>query len=370
MLFVVGGSMAFFFSMLLLGKKPKSLADKILSSWMFCVGIHLFMFYFSYTEFDMKHPHLLGLAGPLPFVHGPFLYLYSAALTQKLENWNKRILLHFIPVALFYLIYSEILFTYSGQEKIAFVEAVKAGETRWPLPLFLPAMIISAVSYMHLTRKLYFQHQQNIQQQLSFDTASVNLHWLRNLMIGLSSVWTVVIIINITGANSQTDQVIFISVVLFVAFIGYYGIRQGDIFASPGLPPTPDKEPDSVRYQKSGLKDHDIERIESSLVQLMAEHKVFLRETLSLPQLAKELNTHSTYLSQVINDRFKQNFYDFVNTYRIEEFKTLVDDPNNRALTIAALAQDCGFASKASFNKSFKKFNQQTPSEYISTLPN
>jgi len=179
----------------------------------------------------------------------------------------------------------------------------------------------------------------------------------------------VTISINLTATNQQTDQIIFLTVVFFVIFIGYYGIRQGDIFSTPIQPPQSTSGPPS-QYKKSGLKPADIDRIESSLTRVMVEQKIFLRETLSLPQLAKELNTHSTYLSQVINDRFKQNFYDFVNAYRIEEFKALVDDPKNRIMTIAALAQDCGFASKASFNKSFKKFNQQTPSEYISSLPN
>ena len=100
----------------------------------------------------------------------------------------------------------------------------------------------------------------------------------------------------------------------------------------------------------------------------MEEKKLFLDENISLPQLAGMLNIHPNYLSQVINERFQKNFYDFINSYRIEEFKRIVALGKNKNKTFFALALDCGFNSKASFNNSFKKITGTTPSEFVKSL--
>jgi YesN/AraC family two-component response regulator len=97
----------------------------------------------------------------------------------------------------------------------------------------------------------------------------------------------------------------------------------------------------------------------------MKEDKLFLDENISLRQLAEILNIHPNYLSQVVNVHFKKNFYDFINSYRVEEFKRLVVLPENKKKTFFALAYDCGFNSKASFNNSFKKLTGTTPTEFL-----
>ena len=100
----------------------------------------------------------------------------------------------------------------------------------------------------------------------------------------------------------------------------------------------------------------------------MEKEKLFLDEDLSLPQMAQLLKIHPNYLSQVINERCKKNFNEFVNHYRIEEFKHMVALEENRKMTFLALAYDCGFNSKASFNNSFKKFTGTTPSAFANSL--
>jgi AraC-like DNA-binding protein len=72
-------------------------------------------------------------------------------------------------------------------------------------------------------------------------------------------------------------------------------------------------------------------------------------------------------ISQIINQKENKNFYDFVNTYRFEEFKRLISLQKNQQYTLLSLAYDCGFSSKSSFNRYFKKATGQTPSEYSST---
>jgi AraC-like DNA-binding protein len=100
----------------------------------------------------------------------------------------------------------------------------------------------------------------------------------------------------------------------------------------------------------------------------MIKDKAYRKSDLSIDDLASKLKIHHNYLSQVINEREKKNFYEFVNHFRLEEFKKLLSEPKNRNYTLLALAFECGFNSKSSFNRYFKKSTGKTPSEYFSEL--
>lgn len=200
----------------------------------------------------------------------------------------------------------------------------------------------------------------------SYDDERVNLNWLRNLIIGMSAIWLAVILTFLNIEFVKDSDIIFVTVVIFVISIGYFGVRQGTIFSSVNEIKQDEKTNHEVtkRYSKSGLKKDKATKLKEQLIKLMTEEKLYLDESLSLPKLAKKLTIHPNYLSQIINEQFGKNFYDFVNEFRVDEFKRLLIKPANRKMTFFALAIDSGFASKASFNKAFKKFTGQTPSEY------
>jgi YesN/AraC family two-component response regulator len=183
-------------------------------------------------------------------------------------------------------------------------------------------------------------------------------------------IWLIVVLNNNVFKALANDDLIYITVSLFVLSIGLFGFRQGNIFIN-----FPDKflaerliDDDKPRYTKSGLKEDQANEIKMQLEKTLIEKKLFLDENISLPKLAEMLNIHPNYLSQIINDKFQRNFYEFINSYRIEEFKKLVPLEKNKNKTFFALALDCGFNSKASFNNSFKKITGITPSEYVRSL--
>jgi YesN/AraC family two-component response regulator len=153
-------------------------------------------------------------------------------------------------------------------------------------------------------------------------------------------------------------------------FIGFFGLRQGNIFINLPNSCIPEElfAEEKQRYSKSGLKEDRAIETQKFLTKLMEEEKLYLNENISLPQLATMLNIHPNYLSQVINERFQKNFYDFINSYRVEEFKRVVALEKSKKKTFFALALDCGFNSKASFNSSFKKITGITPSKFVKSL--
>ena len=117
--FIIGFVQAFFIDIILLNKKRKSIADKILIIWMFIIGLHLLLFYLHYINYYQEFPHLLGLVEPLPFVHGPFLLMYVTSLVSGDQKFNKLFLIHFIPALSFYVLLSPKLFL-PAEEKLHF----------------------------------------------------------------------------------------------------------------------------------------------------------------------------------------------------------------------------------------------------------
>ncbi|WP_232517076.1 AraC family transcriptional regulator [Chitinophaga sp. MD30] len=316
-------------------------------------------------------PALIGWELPFPFLHGPFLYLYILFLTgQQRRGWQN--IIHFIPALLTAIILAPVLTSMSAQQKMGLL-----GPSEFD-PLFqwmVKGIIISGVVYVVLSFILLRRHSQNVAFQFS-NTDKITLNWLRYLIGGMGVIWIVVIFF-------LSAQSLYIVVALFIFFIGYLGIRQVGIFSNPPpahevylpavIQPVEDKqEPDiiaarsdkKVKYEKSGLTDTEARRIHIALGMIMQDQQCYKDPELTLGDLAKMLDVHPAILSQVINSREGKNFYDYINVLRVEAFKQLLSQPSNQQYTLLALAFECGFNSKTSFNRNFKKVTQLSPSNY------
>ena len=120
----------------------------------------------------------------------------------------------------------------------------------------------------------------------------------------------------------------------------------------------------SPKYKTSSLDLEDIVAWQETLSNYMEKEKPFLNDELKIESLANEVNIPTHHLSQIINQGFKKSFQDFINCYRVEEFKKRIINPNTSNKTILAIAYDSGFSSKSSFNRVFKSQTGMTPYEY------
>lgn len=370
MFFLAGITITFFLTVLLFTKKGKTRADYILAFWLLFMTLHLTFYYLGFTEKIYQWPLLLGWGLPLPLVHGPFLYLYTKALTGNNPR-NREIFLHFLPLLISY-IYLVHFFLLPPEQQVYIFRNRGIGYEVYLL-INLIAIIISGVSYVILSYKRLKLHQRNIHNQFSYEE-KINLKWLQNLIYGIGIIWILVLI--------GSEVITFTGVVLFVFYIAYFGIRQPGIFSSPGNtfgsnePIITSEEPSVAaevenkdeegkrKYHKSGLTQEMSDSILSQLQILMNEEKLFKESELTLNKLAERLNIHPNYVSQVINEREGKNFYEYINYLRIEEFIRLAALPESRQFTILSMALDCGFNSKSSFNKYFKKVTGKSPSDY------
>jgi AraC-like DNA-binding protein len=377
MIYQIGFVITFFLAFLLLSKSRKTIADNILFFWLIIIGFHLFLFYIYYNKTDWKYPYLLGINIPLPLFHGPFLYLYTRAITNQLKNWKIN-LLHFLPIIISYLSLVAF-FQLSRKEKILILEN-QGKEFENIMNMIIVAILCSGIIYVLLSIYATRKHKKSIINQFS-SNEKTNLSWLNYLVYGIGISWVLIFYGN--------DEVLFTVVVLFVIFIGYFGINQLGIFTNTDLlklePESAcysltdhsltsytieDKTTISQKYEKSGLKQETAVEIHKLLNRKIETEKWFTNSELTLVELAQNLAVFPNKLSQVINTYEGKNFHDYINSKRVELFLKLVENPENRKYTILSLAFDCGFNSKSSFNKHFKKITNQTPSLYINSLEN
>ena len=94
----------------------------------------------------------------------------------------------------------------------------------------------------------------------------------------------------------------------------------------------------------------------------MRDETPYLDPELTLPALAQRLGTNASILSAVINNAFGRNFNDFVNGYRVEAVKKMLQDPANSHYSLLGIGLACGFNSKSTFNRVFKKMTGSAPS--------
>jgi AraC-like DNA-binding protein len=377
MLFIIGIALTFFLEFLLLSKKNKSTADIILALWLFFTGVHLFLFYLHFAGLYSQFPALIGVIMPMPLVHGPFLFLYVTNLTNQVPGRRYLQLIHFVPPFLMYL-YMIHFFILPASEKSAIIESGGTGYETFSAINFA-SIVISGIGYVAASQVLLRRYGKRIRQEFS-DIEKISLNWLRYNIWGIGAIWGVVLLGNFIFSDQlrkygfDPDVPIFGTVVLFVCFLGFFGIRQSNVFvagarpvpASPDLQPAePSRQKEVEKYAKSGLRDTDAAQLHKKLNEFMKQEKPYLNSSLSLSKLGESMDIHPNYLSQVINERERKNFYDYINGYRIDEFFRLVSDPKKKHFTLLSLAFDSGFNSKSTFNACFKKVTGQTPSEYM-----
>jgi len=382
MLYLVGIIITFFLILLLLGKKNKVNADIILAFWLSAMGFHLYI-YQSESFFNRyKETIFFSFFFGIFLLYGPLLFLYTKYRIDSNSKFRKLDIVHFIPTILISLIVVPI-FSIGGFEKN---DIYNAGFISYDFMknLVFGLIALSGVVYSISSIFLLKKYKQNIDSYFS-NTEKINLNWLRLNIYGILFVWIVLF--------HRNDFYTFAGISLFVCSIGYFGIKQVGVFndnfvvenyssqvilnPSNTFPSNDNAEtlnsigeqkPVSKKYQKSALSLEDGIKIQETLRVIMETEKLYLNPELTLGDVAKKLSIHSNILSQVINTFEQKTFYDYINGLRIEAFKEAVAIEGNQRFTLFSLAFECGFNSKSSFNKHFKKVTNLTPSEYLNSL--
>jgi AraC-like DNA-binding protein len=340
--------------------------------------------------------------GLIPLTFGPFLYLYTRFLADEDVRFRIYDVKHFIP----FLIYTLAYFIFF-REEISFTGAdfFQHDEYLWARMVFAISFIISIAVYSALTFIQIRQFLNNFRQKFSYESGKSRILWMRFIAIlytishglyiiaGAINAFAFQVIINIDYLSS-------VGLIILAYSVSYYSLREKRLVRFSRLremenikqekkpepvailqnEPKPMQQDEQVVHQqhvtesetvahndmhrKQLMSDENLQVGIQKLLAFMEKNKPYLNPELTIQELAEKINIPKHHLTYIINTGLHKNFFNFINEYRVEEFKRRAADHENDHLTLLAIAFDCGFNSKSSFHNIFKNITGQTPSEF------
>lgn len=347
------------FSFFLFSNKRKKISNYILGVQLFsqAAGIFSGFIFIQADYFYQSNPHLFFLGYPFIFLWGPTFYLYvkSAAFKDfKLKLTNIFDFLPFIIISLF-ILFTFIPVSYDEKKYIIKSHDYLIYTYSAYLDIFVRAQVFF---YIIKSIVILFSIRKKLKESFS-SIPKTNFYWIQFLILGfIVSYMLTLPFIGLAYIFNLRGPLLTLAVIVpyFVYFntIFYKAWYQPEIFSGVE---------ESVKYKSSKLTKDEAENWIAKLNRFVEVNKPYLNPDLTLNQLAEDLEIPPRILSQIINEYFSQNFYDYINRLRIEESKRMLLDSSNK-MTVLEILYEVGFNSKSTFNNIFKKMTGQTPTEF------
>jgi len=350
---------AFLLGFLLLAhlRKVNVIANSYLGLFIITLGLAMLEIPLFYKNFHLEHPNLFEMIGLSRFLTAPLLYISILYFTSINKKFNKKILWHFLTFAFFLLF--RLLFFITGKNIEFSYETGRIVFFILQITLPLQSLIYWVLSFIKLQK-----HIKNL-CQISSSTEKNDLIWLKYFLLILALiivVWFNLVFFSLEYLIQFTPFIYLLS----VFFLAYFSLQQKEIF---DFSKSELNELSSIQiYKKDSPKrvsGNRLNELDEKLRTLTESEKVYLENDLSLPKLAKRLEASCNETSFVINELYEDNFYNFINKYRIEEAKKLLLSEKYNQLNVLGIAYESGFNSKTTFNTTFKKYTGMSPTEFV-----
>jgi AraC-like DNA-binding protein len=354
-------------------------------------------------------PWMLGFAGwydnqpyrdllfYLPFQQlffiGPVIFFYVQSLLNPSFRFDKKEWLHLLP-GMLYLLFCAVMVVTDKlvlQEYFFLASGADPDFDTW----YQVAGFASMLFYFLISLRYYTLYRKMIVQVISYSEL-VSFKWVRNFLYAFLSMLLLRLLFFIASeipafaamayAGSWWLYFLFALIFYYIAITGYSNsvethvpfklklleYRKALLLPSTSLTEEAGTE-DAEAIVEIDTIQPDVNRDDAALLQewkpkieqwLKAE-KAYEDPELSLTQVAKYFSTNPSLISRVINLGFRQNFNDCINYYRVEAVKEKLRNGEQQRQTLLSIALDCGFNSKATFNRSFKKVTGMSPREWM-----
>lgn len=297
---------------------------------------------------------------------GPLICFYIKSITNVPFRWKRKDLYHFIPVFL-YVIYMLTLYVYDSIQ-VGFSETqngklMEALHWKYLDTFIIVLMNVSLLLYLVFSIYTYNQYRNSINQAFS-NTYSIEFRWVRNFLYAFlflliySALQSIIdgFITDLWYTHVWWYHLCSLLIALYLGVTGLYTDTSylngfnSDAFSS---------------LESNSIKEENKHKIAVQKLELyIHEKRSYLDPDLTLSQLSKELSMFPGQLSEIINSGIGKNFNDYINYYRVEAVKNALVSEKYDHFSLLAIAEDCGFNSKATFNRVFKKMTGTSPSEY------
>lgn len=336
--------------------KEERASDGWMAAIMLNLALSLQDYTFGFAGINFLWEELNGFPRGVSLLLGPLLYFYFKSQINVDFKFKKDHFYHLLPYLLFSSV--DLFFFFQGPY------AVQAYQSSTEFSVWAKVETVALwLSYFYYFRKLLllYKSYRGWSETHYSDTEVIAFPWFRNFIYLMVS-WTLLkevtrLIEVFVELDYYQDWWWNLALVGVATYIGIFGYAQ--------------KQPNQLHF---AIKTEEAEQptttneIDSALLsrlnKAMDDEELFLQPELNLQQLAIHLKTSANLLSLTINQHFKMNFNDFVNSKRVELFKAKVAQGKHQQFTLLSLAYDCGFNSKATFNRAFKKSEGITPKEF------
>lgn len=364
--FCVGILGIFVFVLLNIKKSTDKVSNFIIS--LFVLFHSVFMLHLTLYVINIQYyfPHTLFVSTTFSFLYGPLLYFYCKRI---IYNYKFKLVdaLHLLPsIVLFIYIVPYYLMSRLEKFNVVFDQNDNLLPGAYTIILI---KILSLTIYAYLLIKIYNKRRIELSASVNVNSDKRRHLWQRNI-IAIHVTYTIAYIIYVVVLVEiinfpflfHLQTIVMVGVVFYVAYISYV---QPEIFMGKIKLVDPR---DLFKYKKSGLTPSYSAELIDILLKLLNEDKIYKINDLNLEALSEKLETTRHNTSQIINEHFDMNFSELMNKYRIQEAVQILNEDEYNNLKIIQVAYEVGFNNKVTFNKSFKRYLSQTPSQYVKSL--
>ena len=347
-------------AILLIGTKGNRAQKKWLAVILVVIGLLSLNFLYEYFQWYAHIPHLIWVATPLWFLLGPALYFFSRNAVHKNGKWHLYDYLHLFPFIVA-VVYIGRFYLLRGESKISTLEyfyQTYGSEPDYFLYAFLSSLLIYSAYSLYLFNRYFWE----VGKEYS-DTLIYQMKWIRILLAGFLVFFALSLGYNFLLLYDyeyyiQVDYLTYLVLSLFIQALGFAAILKPDaFFATP------------VNFNRNKAEnaksDEDLKALFSQVKNYMENEKPYVNPELRLSDLSYKINIPAHKLSQIINTVANQNFFEFVNSYRVREVKRRLHKTEFEHLSLEGIAKECGFNSSASFYRVFKQHTRMTPGQFI-----
>ncbi len=368
------------FAFLLFGKyrKKKSISYLILACILLITCYHRTTYTIGFMDWydTYRNTKINYYLINLELILVPLIYFYVKSITVSDFRFKKQHIWHFIPGIVYFLL-KVIILAYDASQ-LGFSETqngylVQNFEWKYVAPFHSMVSYIQMIVYLVLTLQLYVAYRKNIQQYFS-NTYTLELNWIRNFLLIYTALFIydigqTMVDISITELSWMQKwwlQFLNALAIIYIGIKGYMtdtdklkGLDFNITIASP--------------FHSEGIKrelplSEELQASRQMVSDYFELEKPYLDPDLNLNTLSRKLKMSRSQVSEVINEGFGKNFNDFVNSYRVEAVKQMLQEGKQEQLSLLGIAYDCGFNSKATFNRVFKKIAHTSPTEFVNSL--
>lgn len=286
------------------------------------------------------------------WILGPLMLLYVKSVFFDNENLINKNIHHFLPSILL-TIFVELPLMFDADAE--YLKLILKNQF-----LFYLLRDVYFLIYIIFSIKLFLKLKRRLNEKLNISIEGYS--WILKLLIGCLIFATVdafmmLFVLVKVKFGFASGQLTFLAIIVFLIYFGYYSINEAR-FLIPSFLIEDNEKTDSY------FSEEEASNIEIKIKNILEGKKLYLDETLTLKKLSDSTEISEKKLSSFLNAHLKTKFTDYVNFYRVEAVKEKLRSEKYNKLTLVALSEECGFNSKASFYRIFKKHTGISPAQY------